>query len=102
MTESSEAIYSSIEDMLNDGEVSEIMVNGPHQIYVEKSGRKILVGFRFKHDEALQEYIQLLFKSVGKKINNEIPYGDATFADGTRLNAILAGSPELRRVPDSF
>jgi len=89
MTESSEARYSSFEDIMNDGEISEIMVNGPHQIYVEKSGEKILVEFRFKDDKDLQEYIRLLYKSVGKIISNEIPYGDATFADGTRLNAIL-------------
>ncbi|MGB5178755.1 MAG: ATPase, T2SS/T4P/T4SS family [Gammaproteobacteria bacterium] len=89
MTESSEARYSSFEDIMNDGEISEIMVNGPHQIYVEKSGKKILVEFKFKDDKDLQQYIQLLYKSVGKKISNEIPYGDATFADGTRLNAIL-------------
>jgi len=89
MTESSEATYSSFEDIMNDGEVSEIMVNGPHQIYVEKSGRKILVGLKFKDDKDLQEYIRLLYKSVGKKISNETPFADATFADGTRLNAIL-------------
>lgn len=89
MTESSEARYSSFEDIMNDGEISEIMVNGPHQIYVEKSGEKILAGFRFRDDKDLQQYIQSLFKSVGKKISNEIPYGDATFTDGTRLNAIL-------------
>jgi len=89
MTESSEARYSSFEDIMNDGEISEIMVNGPHQIYAEKSGKKILTGFEFKDDKDLQAYIQLLYKSVGKKISNEVPYGDATFADGTRLNAIL-------------
>ena len=89
MTESSEARYSSFEDIMNDGEISEIMVNGPHQIYVEKSGKKILTGFKFKNEKDLQGYIQLLYKSVGKKINSETPYGDATFADGTRLNAIL-------------
>ena len=89
MTGSSEASYGTFEDIMNDGEISEIMVNGPHQIYVEKSGRKILVGFKFSDDSELQEYIQQLYRSVGKKISNEIPYGDATFADGTRLNAIL-------------
>ena len=89
MPESSEAKYSSFEDIMNDGEVSEIMVNGPHQIYVERSGKKILVGLKFKDDEDLQGYIRSLYKSVGKKISNDIPYGDATFADGTRLNAIM-------------
>ena len=89
MTESSDARYSSFEDIMNDGEISEIMVNGPHQIYVEKSGKKILTGFKFKNEKDLQGYIQLLYKSVGKKISSEIPYGDATFPDGTRLNAIL-------------
>ena len=89
MTESSEARYRTFEDIMNDGDISEIMVNGPHQVYVEKSGIKILLGFRFKDDEELQEYIQLLFKSAGKKIGNEIPFADATFTDGTRINAIL-------------
>jgi Flp pilus assembly CpaF family ATPase len=45
MTVSSEARYSSFEDLMKDGDISEIMVNGPHQIYVERSGKKILVGF---------------------------------------------------------
>ena len=73
MTESSEARYSSFEDIMNDGEISEIMVNGPHQIYVEKSGKKILVEFKFKDEKDLQKYIQLLYKSVGKIISNETP-----------------------------
>ncbi len=89
MAESSDTVYRSLEDIMGDGEVSEIMVNGPHQIFVEKSGKKLLVGFRFEDDRELQEYIQRLFKSVGKRVSNEIPYGDATFPDGTRLNAIL-------------
>ena len=74
---------------MNDGEISEIMVNGPHQIYVEKAGKKILVDFKFDDDAALQKQIQELFKSAGKRVSNEVPYGDATFQDGSRLNAIL-------------
>lgn len=89
MSDSLNSHYKSFDDILKDGDISEIMVNGPHQIYVEKGGKKILVDFKFKDDAELQQLIQSFFKPSGRRINLEMPYGDVTLSDGSRINAIL-------------
>lgn len=88
MNGTSGAHYNSFEDILHDGEVSEIMVNGPEQVYVEKSGKMLRADYRFRDEKALHAFIEDLFKSAGKALSRDTPYGDATFADGTRLNVI--------------
>jgi len=88
MVESAEK-YNAFEDILKDGEISEIMVNGPNQVFIEKGGRKILLDFKFKDDKALQELIHSFFKLGGRRIAPEMPYGDITLEDGSRVNAIL-------------
>lgn len=89
MTEIPDTDYKSFEEILKDGRISEIMVNGPHQIYVEIAGRKILLDFKFKDEEELQELIRSFVKPAGRRINIEMPYADVTLADGSRINAIL-------------
>ncbi|MBL7130338.1 MAG: CpaF family protein [Candidatus Omnitrophica bacterium] len=89
MTDASAENYQTFDDILNDGEISEIMVNGPQQIFIEKAGSKILLDFKFKDDEELQNLIHSFFKLVGRRIASEMPYGDATLKDGSRVNAIL-------------
>ena len=81
--------YKSFDDILADGEISEVMVNGPHQIFVEIAGTKTCVDFKFKDDKELQELIQSYFKPSGRRISNTMPYGDLTLKDGSRINAIL-------------
>jgi len=81
--------YKTFDDILKDGEISEIMVNGPNQVFIEKGGKKILVDFKFKDDKELQELIFSFFKLAGRRIAPEVPYGDITLQDGSRVNAIL-------------
>lgn len=89
MSKTGEPNYQSFDDVLGDGDVSEIMVNGPKQIYVERAGRKILADFTFKDEQALQELIRSYFKPTGRRISIEKPYGDMTLPDGSRINVIL-------------
>lgn len=89
MANSSVENYMAFNDILNDSDISEIMVNGPQQIFVEKAGRKILIDFKFKNEEELQKLIHSFFKAVGRQINHTIPYGDITLENGARVNAIL-------------
>lgn len=89
MSESPQINYQSFDDILADGDISEIMVNGPKQIYVERAGTKILANFTFKDEQALQELIRSYFKPKGRRISVEKPYGDMTLPDGSRINTIL-------------
>ncbi|MFC1646498.1 CpaF family protein [Candidatus Omnitrophota bacterium] len=81
--------YKSFDEVLNDGEISEIMVNGPQQLFVEKAGKKILLDLKFKDDAELQELIVSFFKLGNRRIASDLPYGDVTLKDGSRVNAIL-------------
>jgi len=73
--------YKTFDDILKDGEISEIMVNGPNQVFIEKGGKKILVDFKFKDDKELQELIFSFFKLAGRRIAPEVPYGDITLQE---------------------
>ena len=89
MTELVALNYQAFDDILKDGEVSEVMVNGPKQVYVERAGKKILTNFTFKDEQELQALIHAYFQSVNRRITSEMPYSDMTLADGSRINAAL-------------
>lgn len=87
MAASQPTSYQSFDDIVGDGEISEIMVNGPKQVYVERAGEKILTDFTFKDEQELQALIRSYFTSMNRRINNDTPFGDVTLADGSRINA---------------
>ncbi|MDF1661112.1 MAG: CpaF family protein [Planctomycetota bacterium] len=80
---------SPIKKYLLDPDVSEIMVNGPGQVYVEKSGRLILTDARFPSDASLISVVQNIAQSVGRKIDERNPILDARLPDGSRVNAVI-------------
>ncbi len=75
--------------LLADEAVAEIMVNGAQKIFVDRSGSLELSAESFSSDEALTELIEGLFASVGQRIDESTPIGDARLKDGTHVNAIL-------------
>ncbi len=81
--------YSSFDEILRDGDVSEVMVNGPKQVFVECDGKKVLTNVTFESEETLQNVVQSFFKSTARRVNIDIPYADTTLADGSRVNAVL-------------
>ena len=78
-----------LEDLLDDPSVSEIMVNGPHQVYVERGGRLQLTDLQFADDASVGSIIERIVAPLGRRIDESQPYVDARLKDGSRVNAII-------------
>jgi pilus assembly protein CpaF len=78
-----------IEQFLNDPTVSEVMVNGSDNIYVERSGLVERTNVRFISEEHLRRVIERIVSSVGRRIDESSPMVDARLADGSRVNVIV-------------
>ncbi|MDQ3440378.1 MAG: Flp pilus assembly complex ATPase component TadA, partial [Planctomycetota bacterium] len=78
-----------IEELLRDGLVTDILVNGPGQIYAERQGRLELTTLQFRDDAHLLQVIQRIAARVGRRIDESSPMLDARLADGSRVNAII-------------
>lgn len=79
-----------LEDLLKDPNVTEIMVNGPQMIFVEKSGRLSLAKhLNFTSGLHLKNTIQRIVRPLGRKIDEMTPYVDARLKDGSRVNAVI-------------
>ena len=78
-----------IEPLLQDESISEVMVNGPKQIYVEKKGKLIKTDITFKDDAHVLHIIEKIVAPIGRRIDESMPYVDARLKDGSRVNAII-------------
>lgn len=81
-----------IKEYLADDTVSEVLINGPKEIWVERKGRLEKVDVTFHDETALQAAIRNIAQSVGRKIDNENPSLDARLPDGSRIHAVLPPS----------
>jgi len=78
-----------LESMLADDTITEIMVNGPDDIYIEKSGRILKSDTYFNSSESLMSIIERIVTPLGRRIDEGSPMVDARLADGSRVNAII-------------
>lgn len=78
-----------LEDLLADPSVEEVMVNGPHRVYVERGGRIEEVEARFADEEELRNAIERILAPLGRRIDELSPMVDARLADGSRVNAVI-------------
>ena len=78
-----------LEDLLADDSVSEIMVNGPEKVYVERNGRLQLSDCQFADDASVLAVIERIVAPLGRRIDESQPYVDARLSDGSRVNAII-------------
>ncbi|MCQ2388253.1 MAG: Flp pilus assembly complex ATPase component TadA [Kiritimatiellae bacterium] len=78
-----------LEDLLADEAVTEIMVNGPDQVYIERGGRLQLTDLQFTDDASVLSVIERIVSPIGRRIDESQPYVDARLADGSRVNAII-------------
>jgi len=78
-----------IEDLIQDDDVSEIMVNGPNQIFVERSGRLSLSDKEFRDDEHVMQIIDKIVAPLGRRCDESYPTVDARLKDGSRVNCII-------------
>ncbi|MCC6811121.1 MAG: Flp pilus assembly complex ATPase component TadA [Deltaproteobacteria bacterium] len=78
-----------LEELLRDDDVSEIMVNGPSQIFVEKDGKLSLSDRAFVDTQAVLTVIERIVARIGRRIDESSPMVDARLPDGSRVNAII-------------
>ena len=78
-----------LQRLLDDDSVSEVMVNGPDHIYVERHGRLQRTGLSFPSEERLRRVIERIVSRVGRRIDESSPLVDARLPDGSRVNAII-------------
>jgi pilus assembly protein CpaF len=78
-----------LEELLADETVSEIMVNGPHLIYVERAGRLYETDLHFADEEHVRRIIDRIISPLGRRCDETTPMVDARLPDGSRVNAII-------------
>jgi pilus assembly protein CpaF len=78
-----------LEELLADDTVTEIMVNGPRRVYIERNGKLQLSGMQFMDDESVMAIIERIVSPIGRRIDESQPYVDARLPDGSRVNAII-------------
>jgi pilus assembly protein CpaF len=78
-----------LEELLNDPAVSDIMINGPLQTFVERKGKLELANIVFRDEEHLFQIAQRIVNRVGRRIDQTTPLADARLADGSRVNVIV-------------
>ncbi|MDQ0902276.1 MULTISPECIES: CpaF family protein [unclassified Paenibacillus] len=81
--------FGPINPLLLDPDVSEIMVNGPNQVYVERKGKVELSYVQFRDDEHVMNIIDKIVAPIGRRIDESSPMVDARLPDGSRVNAII-------------
>jgi pilus assembly protein CpaF len=81
--------YGPLDQLLYDDGISEVMVNGPDQVYVERKGQLTLSDVRFESEEQLIQLIRDIAAFVGRRIDNDSPMVDCRLPDGSRVNAII-------------
>jgi len=81
--------FGPIEQFLADESVSEIMVNGPRQIWIERGGRLFETGASFQDDEHVRRIISRIIAPLGRRCDDSSPMVDARLPDGSRVNAII-------------
>lgn len=81
--------YGPINTLIHDPSISEIMVNGPRQVYIEKKGRLIRTDVSFKDEQHMMRVIEKIVAPLGRRIDESSPMVDARLPNGSRVNIII-------------
>ncbi len=81
--------YGPIQPLLDDPDVTEVMVNGPYAVYVERQGKIIKTPVRFKDDAHVMRVIERIVTPIGRRVDESSPMADARLPDGSRVNIII-------------
>lgn len=82
--------YDAIQDLLEDKEITEIMINGYNHIFIEKGGRLYESNKSFESEEKLKDIINKIVSSANRSVNLASPIVDARLPDGSRVNVVLS------------
>src|SRR5215207_5593784 len=78
-----------LEPLLRDESITEVMVNGPRQVYIERSGMLALTNVVFQNDDHVMRIIDRIIAPIGRRVDESSPMVDARLTDGSRVNAII-------------
>ncbi|MCG2724813.1 MAG: Flp pilus assembly complex ATPase component TadA [Elusimicrobia bacterium] len=78
-----------LEEIMRNPDVTEIMVNSPDRVFIEKAGKLILTKHRFRDNDQVMQVIKRIVAPLGKRIDESVPLVDARLKDGSRVNAII-------------
>ena len=78
-----------LELLLKDGSISDILINGPKNVYVERDGKLIKTDVEFRNDAQLLQIIDRIVSRLGRRVDETCPMVDARLPDGSRVNAII-------------
>src|SRR5438093_1769639 len=78
-----------LEPLLRDESITEVMVNGPRQVYIERSGKLELTNVVFQNDDHVMRSIDRIIAPIGRRVDESSPMVDARLTDGSRVNAII-------------
>ncbi len=81
--------FGPLEVLLKDPTISDILINGPHKIYVERRGKVEKTDVKFRDNEHLMQIIDRIVSKVGRRVDETSPMVDARLPDGSRFNAII-------------
>lgn len=81
--------FGPLQPLLEDDQITEVMVNGAKSIYIEKSGKIKRVPVSFENDEHVMRIIDRIVSPLGRRIDESSPYVDARLPDGSRVNAVI-------------
>jgi pilus assembly protein CpaF len=81
--------YGPIEPLLKDETITEVMVNGPKMVWIERQGRLELTGVRFQSNEHVMRVIDRIVSPIGRRCDESSPYVDARLPDGSRVHCII-------------
>jgi pilus assembly protein CpaF len=81
--------FGPIEPLLRDPTVSEIMINGPRQVWVERNGRLVRTDVQFDDDDHVRRIIDRIIAPLGRRCDEASPMVDARLPDGSRVNAVI-------------
>ena len=81
--------YGPIQPLLDNDEITEIMVNGPNMVFVEKKGKLTSTDVTFDNDEHVMRIIEKIILPLGRRIDIDSPTVDARLPDGSRVNAVI-------------
>jgi pilus assembly protein CpaF len=81
--------YGPIQHLLDDPSVSEVMVNGPEDVYVERDGKLAKTSVKFRNDDHVRQVIDRIILPLGRRVDEDKPTVDARLPDGSRVNAVV-------------
>ena len=78
-----------LQRLMDDPEITEIMINGPYKVYIEKNGKKAESDIQFESNDHLKYIVEKMIAPTGRRVDESYPYVDFALPDGSRVNVIL-------------